>query len=92
MAAAPGWAATPDAGEPREQPGDLRQEPADDAVIHLKTKALGYGQTYYVIVDSGAIRPPGGGTLAITASTTWRFTTGTAAPSNVSALGRPDLR
>ena len=58
----------------------------NDAVIYLKTKALGYGQTYYVIVDSGAIRPPGGGTLAITATTTWRFTTATAAPSNVSAL------
>jgi hypothetical protein len=58
----------------------------NDAVIYLKTKALAYGQTYYVTVDSGAIRPPGGGTLAITAATTWRFTTATAAPSNLSAL------
>jgi hypothetical protein len=58
----------------------------NDAVIYLKTKALAYGQTYYVTVDSGAIRPPGGGTLAITASTTWRFTTAAAAPSNLSAL------
>ena len=58
----------------------------NDAVIYLKTKALSYGQTYYVTADSGAIRPPGGGTLAITASSTWRFTTATAAPGNVSAL------
>ncbi|HWA76758.1 MAG TPA: pectinesterase family protein [Polyangiaceae bacterium] len=58
----------------------------NDAVIYLKTKALSYGQTYYVTVDSGAIRPPGGGTLAITDSNTWRFSTAAAAPSNVSAL------
>ncbi len=56
------------------------------AVIYLKTKALAYGQTYYVNVDSGAIKPPGGGTLAITGSTAWRFTTVSAAPSNLSAM------
>jgi len=57
----------------------------NSAVIYLKTKALSYGQTYYVTVDSGAIRPPSG-TLAITGSTTWRFTTAGAAPSSLSAL------
>lgn len=57
----------------------------DSAVIYLKTKALAYGQTYYVTVDSGAIRPPSG-TLAITGATAWRFTTAGAAPSNLSAL------
>ncbi len=58
----------------------------NDAVIYLKTKALAYGQTYYVTVDSGAIKPPGGGTLAITGSTAWRFSTAVAAPSSLSAL------
>jgi pectin methylesterase-like acyl-CoA thioesterase len=58
----------------------------NDVVIYLKTKALAYGQTYYVTVDSGAIKPPGGGTLAITGSTAWRFSTAAAAPSNLSAL------
>ncbi len=58
----------------------------NDAVIYLKTKALAYGQTYYVTVDSGAIKPPGGGTLAITGSTAWRFTTAAAAPGDLSAL------
>lgn len=56
------------------------------AVIYLKNEALAYGQTYYVNVDSGAIKPPGGGTLAITGSTAWRFTTAAATPSNLSAL------
>ena len=58
----------------------------NDAVIYLKTKALSYGQTYYVTVDSGAIRPPGGGTLAISGSTTWRFSTAAAAPSSRSSM------
>jgi hypothetical protein len=56
------------------------------AVVYLKTKALGYGQTYYVTVDAGAIRPPGGGTLAITGATAWRFTTAPAAPASLGAL------
>ena len=56
------------------------------AVVYLKTKALGYGQTYYVTVDSGAIRPPGGGTFSITSTMAWRFTTASAAPSNLSML------
>jgi pectin methylesterase-like acyl-CoA thioesterase len=58
----------------------------NDAVIYLPSKGLGYGQTYYVNVDSGAIKPPGGGTLGITGSTAWRFTTASAAPGNLSTL------
>lgn len=58
----------------------------NSAVIYLKTKALAYGQTYYVTVDSGAIKRPGGGTLSITGTTAWRFTTAGAAPSSLSAL------
>jgi pectin methylesterase-like acyl-CoA thioesterase len=56
------------------------------AVVYLKTKALGYGQSYYVTVDAGAIRPPGGGTFAITGTTAWRFTTAPAAPASLGAL------
>ncbi len=58
----------------------------NDAVIYLKSKSLAYGQTYYVTVDSGAIVPPGGGTLSITGNMAWRFTTAAAAPSNLSTL------
>ena len=57
----------------------------NDAVIYLKQKALSYGQTYYVNVDAGAIKPPSG-TLAITDATTWKFTTATAKPASLSAL------
>jgi pectin methylesterase-like acyl-CoA thioesterase len=56
------------------------------AVIYLPTKALSYGQTYYVTVDSGAIKPPGGGTLSITGSSAWRFTTAAAKPTSLAAL------
>ena len=55
-------------------------------VVYLKTKALAYGQTYYVNVDAGAIKPPGGGTFSVSGSTAWRFTTAAAAPSDLSAL------
>ena len=57
-----------------------------DAVIYLKQKALAYAQSYYVRVDSGAIVPPAGGTLAITDTTTWTFTTAAAKPSSLAAL------
>jgi pectin methylesterase-like acyl-CoA thioesterase len=65
----------------------LRQAYVDgnDAVVYLKQKALAYAQTYYVTVDSGAIKPPSG-TLAITDSTTWRFTTAAAKPSSLTAV------
>jgi hypothetical protein len=58
----------------------------NDAVVYLKTKALGYGQTYYVNVDAGAIDPPGGAALAIGDGTTWRFSTAAAAPADLSSL------
>lgn len=56
------------------------------AVIYLKTKALAYGQTYYVTIDAGAIRPPGGGTFSIAGSSAWRFTTAGAAPASLAEL------
>jgi hypothetical protein len=56
------------------------------AVIYLKTKALAYGQTYYVTVDAGAIRPPGGGNFSITGANSWRFSTAAAAPGSLTTL------
>jgi pectin methylesterase-like acyl-CoA thioesterase len=57
----------------------------NDAVIYLKSQALSYGQTYYVTVDSGAIVPPTG-TLSVAGTTTWRFSTVAAAPTNLASL------
>ena len=57
------------------------------AVIYLRQHALAYGQTYYVTVESGAIRPATGAALAITSATAWRFSTAAAAPANRAALG-----
>jgi pectin methylesterase-like acyl-CoA thioesterase len=56
-------------------------------IVGLRQHALTYGQTYYVTVDAGAIRPAGGATLAITGTTAWRFTTAAAAPTNRAAIG-----
>jgi hypothetical protein len=58
----------------------------NDAVVYLKHNALSYGQSYYVTVDSGAIRAPGGAAFAINDKTTWRFSTAQAAPSDLSML------
>jgi hypothetical protein len=58
----------------------------NDAVITLPSRALTYNQTYYVTVDSGAIRGPGNAALAITGTTAWRFTTAAAAPTNLTAI------
>jgi hypothetical protein len=58
----------------------------NDAVIYLPKHALGYGQTYYVTVDAGAIIRPGGGSVAISGTTAWRFSTAAAAPSSLASL------
>ncbi|WP_437594315.1 pectinesterase family protein [Sorangium sp. So ce1000] len=58
----------------------------NDAVVSLPSRALDYGQSYYVTVDAGAIVPPGGGSFAIADATTWRFDTAAAGPSSVSSL------
>lgn len=57
----------------------------NDAVIYLRNRALSYGKTYYVTVDSGAIKPASG-SLAITDNMSWRFTTASAAPTNLKSL------
>ena len=56
----------------------------NDAIVRLKNHALAYGKSYYVTVDSGAIKPPGGGTFSISGATGWRFST-RAAPANLTA-------
>jgi pectin methylesterase-like acyl-CoA thioesterase len=49
------------------------------AVFHLPSHPLAYGKTYYVTVDSGAVSGPNGA-VSITGTTTWRFSTASAAP------------
>jgi pectin methylesterase-like acyl-CoA thioesterase len=57
----------------------------NDAVIYLRSHALGYAKTYYVTVDSGAIVGPSG-QLAVSSATAWRFTTASAAPASTSSM------
>jgi Pectinesterase/Bacterial Ig-like domain len=57
------------------------------AVVYLPSAGLAYGQTYYVTVDAGAIRGPGGAAFSVAGTTTWRFSTAAAAPANRAALG-----
>ena len=52
--------------------------------VTLPPKSLGYGMTYYVQVESGAITA--GGAFSITDTTTWRFSTMAGAPSNKTAI------
>ena len=54
--------------------------------VTLPPKALAYGMTYYVNVDSGAIRRPAAARSRSPTPTAWRFTTMAAAPSNRAAL------
>jgi pectin methylesterase-like acyl-CoA thioesterase len=53
--------------------------------VTLPPKSLAYGMTYYVNVASGAITAPGGA-FSITDTSTWRFTTMAAAPTNKTAI------
>jgi pectin methylesterase-like acyl-CoA thioesterase len=58
----------------------------NDIVVRLPANALGYGQTYSVSVDSGALLGPGGAPFAVSGATAWSFTTRAAAPANLAAL------
>ncbi len=58
----------------------------NDVVVHLPARALGYGKTFYVTVDAGAILDPGGVPVVITDDATWRFTTVAGAPADLAAL------
>ncbi|HET9960518.1 MAG TPA: pectinesterase family protein [Polyangiaceae bacterium] len=54
--------------------------------IYLRNRALPYGQSYYVTVDAGAIKPAGGGSFSLSGNTAWRFSTAAAAPSSFSQV------
>jgi pectin methylesterase-like acyl-CoA thioesterase len=56
------------------------------AVIVLPIATLGFNQTFYVTVDAGEIRGPGGAAFSVTGTTTWRFTTAAAAPASRTAI------
>jgi pectin methylesterase-like acyl-CoA thioesterase len=58
----------------------------NDVLVYWHSPALGYGQTYYVTIDAGAIAGPNGDPLSIADSTAWRFTVAPAAPSNLASL------
>lgn len=53
---------------------------ANDVVVPLLSKALGYGKPYYVTVEAGAIQPASG-TFSITDPQAWRFSTLATAPT-----------
>jgi pectin methylesterase-like acyl-CoA thioesterase len=57
----------------------------NDVIIRLP-RALEYGQSYYVTVDAGAIKAPGGTSMTITGASDWQFSTRAAAPSDLTAL------
>jgi pectin methylesterase-like acyl-CoA thioesterase len=58
----------------------------NEVIVRLPPRSLGYGQSYYVTVDAGAIKGPDGTSMTMTGSTDWQFSTLAAAPSNLSAL------
>jgi hypothetical protein len=58
----------------------------NDAVIYLPSHSLAYGQSYYVVVDPGAVVGTGERAVSITDTATWRFNTAPAAPTNLSSL------
>jgi pectin methylesterase-like acyl-CoA thioesterase len=51
----------------------------NDVVVPLLSKAIGYGEQYYVTVEAGAIQPASG-TFSITDPQDWRFSTLAVAP------------
>jgi hypothetical protein len=58
----------------------------NDVIINLKSHALGYGKTYFVTVDPGAIQGPGNAPFSISDQKAWTFTTQPAAPKSSTAL------
>ncbi len=58
----------------------------NDVVVNLESRALGYGKTYFVTVDEGAITGPGDAAFSISDPEAWTFTTLAAAPSSSTAL------
>jgi pectin methylesterase-like acyl-CoA thioesterase len=57
----------------------------NDVVFTLPSKGLGFGKTFYVTVEAGVVRGPGGD-FSITDAMTWRFSTADAAPTDATTL------
>src|SRR5262249_20807579 len=57
----------------------------NDVVLYTAPRALAHGKTYYVLVQSGAIRGPDGA-FSIPDPNAWSFKTGATAPAIASPL------
>ncbi|HEY3500352.1 MAG TPA: pectinesterase family protein [Polyangiaceae bacterium] len=55
-------------------------------VVSLKSGALDYGKRYFVTIDAGAIRGPGGSAFSVTEPDAWTFETRPSAPSSTAEL------
>ena len=58
----------------------------NEAIVRLPAHALSYGRSYYVTLDSDALKAPDGTAFTITDNVTWRFTTSAAAPTDTASL------
>lgn len=58
----------------------------NEVIFGLPARGLGYGKTFYVTIDAGAIKAPNGESFTISDDRTWRFTTFDVAPADKSAL------
>jgi pectin methylesterase-like acyl-CoA thioesterase len=58
----------------------------NEAIFTLPARGLGYGKTFYVTVESGALTTPQGTAWGITDTETWRFTTVDAQPAAADTL------
>jgi pectin methylesterase-like acyl-CoA thioesterase len=58
----------------------------NDVVAYLHSGSLGYGKTFYVTIDPGAVTGPSNAPFVIADTATWRFTTAAAAPANPTSI------
>lgn len=58
----------------------------NEVIFTLPARGLGYGKTFYVNIDAGAVKAPDGESFTITDDQTWRFTTLGAAPTSKADL------
>lgn len=77
--------ADPIGGQTIQQPR-LAFVDGNDVALYPRPRALAYGKSYYVTVDSGAIRGPDNAAFSITDASAWTFTTASAAPASKTML------
>lgn len=58
----------------------------NEVIFTLPARGLGYGKTFYVNIEAGAVKAPSGDSFTISDDQTWRFTTLDAAPTNKAEL------